>query len=328
MSMGGGGGSETESNGENFSKARSSGQSWNSSGSDNRGLNVSQSRSNQGIWSPQADALTAKYGETGRQYGQAREGIDAYTPEAQQNLSVLKDATAPVYANQAQGGEMGGRGVADTYQNSMNQSLNGPSNMQNAYRGSADQLNQMYRSQANDARNDMMNSVDSRAAASGMSGGSRHGTMMARGNQDINSNLQNQMAMASDRDVDRGLNVANAADQALMARQGMMQGDISGINAAQQGTLGQANNMGNLVMQGYDPSMMGMRNLGMGSQIIGGPTTLTQTANDSLGLTAAQQRAQGGSVNQSAADGYSYTGSAGQTDPNWKFALPSTSAPT
>jgi len=45
MSMGGGGGSDSTSSGENF--ANSTGSNWNSTGSDTRGLNVSQSQTSQ-----------------------------------------------------------------------------------------------------------------------------------------------------------------------------------------------------------------------------------------------------------------------------------------
>lgn len=317
MNGGGGGGSDTESFGESF--ANSSGSNWNSNASDSRNINASQSRSSQDVWGPQADALQMKYNETPGVYMQAKQDINNYTPEANQALSTIRGATAPAAANQYGGGELGGRGVANNYMNSMGQSMSGPSNMQQAYNTSAPQLNQMYRQQANDARGDMMNSLDARAAASGMSGGSRHGTAIAQGNQDINQNLQNQMALASDRDVDRGLNVANQADQQLLNRQQMMQGDIGGINAAQQNAIGQTTQLGQAVMQGYQPGQQAMNNLSMGSQIIGGPTTLNQSGTDTLGIGGTQTIGSGGGTNQS--DAYSWNSSQSETNPNYNFGI-------
>lgn len=83
--------------------------------------------------------------------------------------------------------------------------------------GSASNMNDMYRRQAGLATQDMLGATDARAAASGMSGGSRHGTAIGRGMDGINANLQNQMATTSydayNRDLDRHLNIASQTDQ-------------------------------------------------------------------------------------------------------------------
>lgn len=83
--------------------------------------------------------------------------------------------------------------------------------------GSASQMNDMYRRQAGFATDDMLSSMDARAAASGMSGGSRHGTAIGRGMEGINANLQDQMAGTAydsyNRDLDRHLGIASQVDQ-------------------------------------------------------------------------------------------------------------------
>jgi len=83
--------------------------------------------------------------------------------------------------------------------------------------GSLENMKGMFRQDADNARSDMLGSMDARAAASGMSGGSAHGNAIGRGQQGINQNLQANMARtgydAYNRDIDRNLSLAQRADQ-------------------------------------------------------------------------------------------------------------------
>ena len=83
--------------------------------------------------------------------------------------------------------------------------------------GSLANVEGMFRRQANVAGQDMLSGLDARAAASGMSGGSRHGTATGMGFEGINRNLQDQMAStgydAYNRDLDRKIGIGSANDQ-------------------------------------------------------------------------------------------------------------------
>lgn len=136
-------------------------------------------------------------------------------------------------------------GLAKDLSSSLQQSMAGPSNSQeinnmimggegNTY---ADAMKGQYIQDANRASQNMMGNLDARAAASGMSGGSRHGVATAQGMEDINRNLQNNMARTGfetfDKDLDRKLQIAGAADQNTLARQQMMQGMLGSQQGAQ-----------------------------------------------------------------------------------------------
>ena len=82
--------------------------------------------------------------------------------------------------------------------------------------GGVGQMNNMFRSQAGLAASDMLSAVDARAAASGMSGGSRHGTAVGRGFEGINQNLQSNMAQtgydAYNRNIEHLVGIGSGVD--------------------------------------------------------------------------------------------------------------------
>ena len=149
-----------------------------------------------------------------------------------------------------QGNVYQGMNNAGQLSNSLQQSLAGPSNMQsinNMIMGGdgnnyADAMRGQYIKDANRAQGNMLQNMDARAAASGMSGGSRHGTGIGIGMEGINDSLQRNMAETGyqtfDKDLDRKLGIASQADQATLARQGMMQGMLGQQQRAMQGNQG------------------------------------------------------------------------------------------
>jgi len=99
-----------------------------------------------------------------------------------------------------------------------------PSNTQNVYadimggngNNYADAMKASYTADANRASANMLNNLDARATASGMSGGSRQGIAQSQGMYDINSNLQKNLAETGyntfDKDLANKLGIASQAD--------------------------------------------------------------------------------------------------------------------
>ena len=133
-----------------------------------------------------------------------------------------------------------------TYESNVYQNRIGPG-------GSLNNMKGMYRNDARVAGQDMLGAMDSRAAASGMSGGSAHGNAVGRGFEGINRNLQDNLARtgydAYNRDIDRSLNIAGKADQFNEQRAGLDQQNFFNTQATNQanqfryGQQNQANNM-------------------------------------------------------------------------------------
>jgi len=221
---GGGGGGDTTSSGENF--ASSTGSNWNSTGSNTRGLNVSQSRTNQGVWDKQSPYLEAGYkhaADTGvalsPQYQQAGTNAQNWNKAASAHM-------LPIMAQQAAGGVYGeggaGQGLMQANQgimdNGMGQSQwGGASNFGNV-NSYVDAQKQSIAADAGVAGNQMMNSMDARAAGSGMSGGSRHGTAIAQGMNDINRSMQSQQAQVGFQANEAAQNRRMQSEEAERAR--------------------------------------------------------------------------------------------------------------
>lgn len=305
------------------------------------------SENNDQLSPEQQAALTKMWGDADALQGSQTADIARYA--AQGNQRQFQEAQAAgdnqrwntgqsnqAWNNQLQGGQYGGMNNAgalnqslnqgNVYQgmdnanqlsNSLQQSMAGPSNMQsinNMIMGGegnnyADAMKDQYVKDANRAQGNMLQNMDARAAASGMSGGSRHGTGIGIGMEGINDSLQRNMAQTGydtfDKDLDRKLNIASQADQATLARQGMMQGMLGQqqgaiqnnqgmrqdlINSQQQGVqgaIGQTGNQQGFAQAPYDmagnftDTSMGRSNeanrggLSWLSGLIGAPTVLT-----------------------------------------------------
>ena len=177
-------------------------------------------------------------------------------------------------------------GLQNQLMGSLNQSMNQPSAMSqinamtmggegNNY---ADAMKDQYIQDANRAQENMLANTDARAAASGMSGGSRHGMMQGLGMEGINDSLQSNLAKTGydtfDADLQRKLDIAQQADQGNLARQQMMSGMIGQQNQAQQGAIQGGQNMQNINMGQYAPQMMPWDAMGQYGNVIGRPTIL------------------------------------------------------
>lgn len=302
-----------------------------------------QSTSIQTVWEPQAEALEGLYNQSGQWLNNNQGNINDLASQSQNNAQGALNAAAPAWQQQLQGGNLAGYDIAGGLNNMI-----GQDNSVNAQNVNAQQLGQvqqshawdqyndsvgpggslanvegMYRRQAESAGQDMLGLMDARAAASGMSGGSRHGTAITGGMAGINSNLQDQMAKtgydAYNRDLDRKLSIGTANDQYnqqramadqssdLSAQQGNQNANLS----AQQGNqdfasqqqqltaglldsqnqnastaIGQQQQVQDFIngpMAGFLNTTQGMQFM---KQMIGDPTTLTEQQATSNGATA------------------------------------------
>jgi len=144
-------------------------------------------------------------------------------------------------------------------------------------------MKNQYVDDANRATDNMLGNMDARATASGMSGGARHGTAIARGMDDINRNLQRNLAETGydtiDKDLTRKLGIASQADANNLARfQGNQQliGDaIAQQQSGMQSGLESGINMQNLGMGSFAPTMQQWDILNAYGGALGGPLTLS-----------------------------------------------------
>ena len=245
-----------------------------------------QNQFQQNVWSGQAPYLESMYGQAGDLYGATNPNMQAGVPSAASGMQGVADSANPAWQNQLQGGAYRDMGLQNTFMDSMNNSLNNPSAMQDinamimggSGNNYADAMRDQYTQDAQRAMDLQNSTLDQRAALSGQSGSSRHGVAQALGNENITDNLQTQLANTGyntfDKDLDRKLQIANQADQGTLARQGMMGNMIGEQQGAMQSGLGMAPDMQGLSMApfaAYQAPWTGMQNY---SNAIGGPTVL------------------------------------------------------
>ena len=274
------------------------------------GGNYSQSSANnqsnfkQTIPKWQSDALTRMYNAAAGTYGSVGNSINQQMGGAQDYINQTNQSAMPEWQNQLNGGVYQGMDNANALSNSLQQSLNSPTNTQSIYsqmmggngNNYADAMKAGYTADANRATANMLANLDSRAAASGMSGGSRHGVGTSQGMYDINSNLQNNLAATGyntfDKDLQQKLNIAQQADSGTLARQQMMAGMLGQQQGVQTGALGQGQNMQNLGMGSFAPGMMPWQNMSNYANSIGSPTVLS--SGSSSGNSSAMGMGAGG----------------------------------
>jgi len=248
------------------------------------------------VWGAQTPYLQSMYGKAGGLYDQTAQQAAGYIPQAIEGMNNTQQQTQAPWLDQLQGGAYRDMGLQNSLMGSLNQSMNQPSAMSeingmimggdgNNY---ADAMKASFQSDAQRAQDQMLQSMDARAAASGMSGGSRHGTAISQGMRGINENLQRNMANVGygtfDKDLDRKLAIAGQADQNTLARQQMMSGMIgqqqnTQNTGIQNGQLQQQMQMGQFAPMTVPWDMMGEY-----ANVLGRPTILgsgSQSGNSS-----------------------------------------------
>ena len=245
-----------------------------------------QSSFNQTIPKWQSDALTKMYDAAAGTFGDVGNNINKQMGGAQDYINRTNQSAMPEWQNQLNGGVYQGMDNANKLSESLQQSLNSPTNTQNIYsqmmggngNNYADAMKAGYTADANRATDNMLSNLDARAAASGMSGGSRHGVATSQGMYDINSNLQKNLAYTGyntfDKDLNNKLNIAQQADSGTLARQQMMAGMLGQQQGVQTGALNAGGQMQNLGMGGFAPGMMPWQNISNWANSLGSPTVL------------------------------------------------------
>lgn len=239
------------------------GQGWNNS----LAMGSGGGTNSQNVWGGQSPYLEGMYGHASQLNNAMRPYEQQEGANAAGYIGGVQQGAMPAWQEQLGGGVYGEGGAGQDYINQLQGVASGQGT--NAYQ---DQLKQSMIADAGAARGDMMNSMDARAAASGMSGGSSHGTATAKGNEDINRNLQSNMA-----------NVGYQAAESEKARQMQANQMLGNVYGQQQNTmtnaLGQSGNMANLGMAGFNPLQAQWGSLQNMAGIMGGPTVLGQGQN-------------------------------------------------
>jgi hypothetical protein len=274
------------------------------------GGNYSQSKANnqsnfgQSIPQWQVDAFTKLFGGAADTAGSVGNSINKQMGGVQDYINRTNQSAMPEWQNQLNGGVYQNMDNANKLSESLQQSLNSPTNTQNIYsqmmggngNNYADAMKAGYTADANRATDNMLANLDARSAASGMSGGSRHGVATSQGMYDINSNLQNNLARTGyetfDKDLQNKLGIAQQADQGTLARQQMMSGMLGAQQGVQTGALGQGQNMQNLGMGSFAPGMMPWQNISNWANSLGSPTILN--SGNSSGNSSAMGMGMGG----------------------------------
>lgn len=254
--------------------------------SGNKSESSSGSNFSQDVWKPQGDALQNLYSQANSLFSNLSNQAVNQVPGSADYMNQISQGSLPAWQNQLQGGAYSGLGIGNQLMGSLTQSMSQPTATQeinNMIMGGegnnyADAMRNQYVSDANRAQENMLANLDARAAASGMSGGSRHGVATARGMEDINRNLQRNMAETGyntfDKDLDRKLQIAGQADQANLDRQQLMSNMLGQQQSAMSGGLGMGSNMQNLGLGQFSSYMAPWQMMGAYSNAIGAPTVL------------------------------------------------------
>ena len=246
----------------------------------------SKSNFDQNVWGAQSPYLTGMYGDAANLFGTSNAGMQGMIPWATNNMQGIFNQSNPYWNQQMQGGAYSGVD-AGAIQNQLFDSMNQPSAMQDINRmimggegnDYADAMKGQVMQNAQDLGGQFMNQTDLRGSASGLPGSSRHGIVQSQGLQDINESAMNDLTKLGydtfDKDLNRKLSIADQADQAGLARQGMLQNMLSGQQNAMQGGLNYGSNMQNLAMGGFSPYMAPWMPMQQYSGIIGAPQVLS-----------------------------------------------------
>ena len=275
-------GSKSKSNQSSSSQNVSNNQGVSSGVNMNYGINQSGNKSSgsssQDVWGAQTPYLEDVYGQAQDQYGQAIGTINDLQPGVQDQVTDAYNQAAGGYGSQMGGGFAAGL-----------QGQIGPNSYTDAMKGQI----------ADDAmklQQQSLGGLDARAAAAGMSGSSGYRDQVTATMDDINQNAQNAMANVGYQSYNQGV-------QNQMNLAGMM-------DSNQQGAMANLGNIQQGAMNQFNPAMAGMNATGAYGQIIGGPTTLSQSQQSSNGFSNGMNMGMG--MNGSTNIGNSFGSSTGQ----------------
>lgn len=253
--------------------------------SDSQNKSMNSGSFNQNVWGGQKNALTGMYDKALGQFDTANQAYLGQMGSAIGQNNKVMGMLNPALKGQLAGGAYQNID-ANKLQDQIYSSMQQPTNTQeinNLIMGGkgnnyADAMKGQYVQDANIATQNMLNNLDARASVAGMPGSSRQSIASGIGVQGINQNLQRNLAETGyntfDKDLDRKLGIASQADQANLARQGMLSGMLQGKQNAMAGGMQfapQAGQMGGF-NTGQASGLMGL--LGGLKGVIGDPTVL------------------------------------------------------
>ena len=230
----------------------------------------------QGVWNPWGGAWGNMAGQAGQVGDWSTGGMMG---QGSQDMGGVADDMRNAWQGQLGGGAYAGVDANEII-SGINKSIGQPSESGkmyadimggsgNAYLGG---MQDQMKSNAYDTMMQSMKGLDARAAASGMSGGSRHGLAQGQAIQDVNKNLQSDMTnlgyQSFDKDLQNKLGIAGMADQNTLARQGMLTDMLGQKQGAMTGGLGFGQNMQGAYMS---PWMAPWQAMGAWGNTLGGP---------------------------------------------------------
>jgi hypothetical protein len=271
------------------------GHSSNSSGQTN-----SNSAFSQDIPQFQQNALSQLYDTTANLFGGINNSTSAQVPGVSQYVDQVNSGVMPAYQNSLQGGAYAGQDYAKQLSDSLNNTLNSPSNTQQVYSnimgGNGNtSLDAMKASlEANAGRSLALNQGTNaaQAEAAGMSGSSRQGVYDALNKSLSDQNLQSTEANLGynsfNQDLSNKLGIAGQADNNTLARQQMLAGLLGQKQGTINNAIGQGGTVQNLGMGSFAPTMIPWQNLSNYSNVVGAPTVLSKGTSVSSGSSSSK----------------------------------------
>jgi len=236
----------------------------------------------QSVWEPQAQALGGVYGNANQLFNQTYGDMQGQQAGAVDYMNRVRDESMPFWQDQMAGGAYQGMDLQGQYNRAMrgggNEQFMNEQIMGGAGNNYADAMRGQVMSNAQGLQDQMLQGTDARAAAAGMSGGSRHGIAQAQGMADINQQATDSLSQIGydtfSQDQQRKMDIARNADQFDMQR---LQ-SAGGMLGQQQNTMNQglagASGMQNLGMGAFAPSMAPWQAMGQYGNVVGRPTVL------------------------------------------------------
>lgn len=253
--------------------------------------NQNNFQSGQNVWGGQSGDLQNMYGSAGNLWDQSNQQMQGQIPGAiNQQQGVFGDANS-AWNNQMQGGAYQGMDLQGMYSNALqgggNEQFIDQSIMGGAGNNYVDAMKQQMQQDSSQNLGRSLGMNDLRATAMGQSGSSRHGMTESRLYEDANDRLANQQTNIGfntfDRDLDRKLGIAQRADQFDMGRLNNVSGMMQNQQGAMQGGLNYGQDMQNLGMGQFAPSMAPWQAMGQYSNTMGNPTVLNSASGGGSG---------------------------------------------
>jgi hypothetical protein len=300
--------------------------SFGSSSSKNKSASSNASNFSQNVWggSDQGAALQNLYNNASQLFGNTYNNQLGQMNQGADFMNQTAGTASQGWQDQLAGGAYAGVSTQDALNNinNINQSMASPSNTQQIYaqmmggqgNNYADAMKNQYLADANKAQANMLNNLDQRASGIGASGSSRQGIAQGIGMEDINKNLQYNLAKTGydtfDQDLTNKLNIAQAADSNNVTRQQMVTDSLgSMLTGAQGASAGAVNNSQNIAGMGANAANLyntPWDALSQYTNAIGQPTVL------SSGVSTALSSGTGKSSGTSASGGCFITAAACQ----------------